>query len=214
MATLTRDTLRETAVLIAIIVICTVTEVILTLADYGLIDAGRLRQTAYAYGSFWPGLLGNWQPNFAVQPVAMFITYGFLHAGLLHLIVNMVTLWSLGRAIIDRVGVIGFSLVYGGAMLGGSLGYALLASGVQPMVGASGALFGLAGGLLAWGYLDRYTFQEGLWPIARAVALLIALNLVLWWVMDGQLAWQTHLGGFVTGWVMALLVDPRPREAI
>lgn len=214
MATLTRDTLRETAVLSAIIFICTVIEVILTLADYGLIDAARLRQTAYAYGSFWPGLLGNWQPNFPAQPVVMFLTYGFLHAGLLHLIVNMITLWSLGRAIMDRVGVIGFSLVYVGSMLGGSLGYALLASGVQPMVGASGALFGLAGGLLAWGYLDRYTFQEGLWPIARAVALLIALNLVLWWVMDGQLAWQTHLGGFVTGWVMALLVDPRPREAI
>ncbi len=214
MATLTRDTLRETAVLIAIIVICTVTEMILTLSDYGLIDAARLRQTAYAYGSFWPGLLGNWKPNFATQPMTMFITYGFLHAGLLHLIVNMATLWSLGRAIIYRVGVIGFSLVYVGSMLGGSLGYALLASGVQPMVGASGALFGLAGGLLAWGYLDRYTFKEGLWPIARAVALLIALNLVLWWVMDGQLAWQTHLGGFVTGWVVAFIVDPRPREPI
>jgi rhomboid protease GluP len=214
MATLTRDALRRTWILVVIIVTCVVIEAILTLSDYGLIDVARLRQTAYAYGSFWPGLLGNWRPNFALQPATMFITYGFFHAGLLHLIVNMATLWSLGRVIIDRVGTIGFVLVYGGAMLGGSLGYAVLASGVQPMVGASGALFGLAGALLAWGYLDRYTFHEGLWPIARAAALLIALNVILWWAMDGQLAWQTHLGGFVTGWIMAFIVDPRPREAI
>ena len=38
------------------------------------------------------------------------------------------------------------------------------------------------------------------------------LNLLLWWAMDGQLAWETHLGGFLAGWVMALLADPRPRE--
>jgi rhomboid protease GluP len=212
MATLTRDDIGGDRVLIAIIIVCAVIEVILTLSDYGLFDASRLRQTVYAYGSFWPGLLGNWTPNFTGQSVTMFITYGFLHAGPFHLIVNMFTLWSLGRPILERVGVAGFILIYGGSMIGGSLGYALLASGVQPMVGASGALFGLAGGLLAWGYLDRYTFHEGLWPIARAVGLLVALNIILWWAMGGQLAWQTHLGGFVTGWVLAFIVDPRPRR--
>ncbi|MBU2993988.1 rhomboid family intramembrane serine protease [Octadecabacter sp. 1_MG-2023] len=211
MAPLTRKDLRASWVLIAITVICVTIEAILSLSDYGLFGTSRLRQTTYAYGSFWPGILGNWTPNFSGQPVTMFITYGFLHAGPFHLIVNMFTLWSLGRPILERVGVIGFILLYGGSMIGGSLGYALLASGVQPMVGASGALFGLAGGLLAWAYLDRYTYKEGLWPIARAVGLLIALNIILWWAMNGQLAWQTHLGGFVVGWVMAFIVDPRPR---
>ncbi|MDC1399675.1 rhomboid family intramembrane serine protease [Yoonia sp.] len=80
------------------------------------------------------------------------------------------------------------------------------------MVGASGALFGLIGGLLAWTYVDRFTYNEGLWPIARAVLILVALNLVLWWAMDGQLAWQTHLGGFIAGWVVALLIDPRAQD--
>ena len=35
------------------------------------------------------------------------------------------------------------------------------------MVGASDALFGLASGLLAWNCVDRFTFRQGLWPLAR-----------------------------------------------
>ena len=74
------------------------------------------------------------------------------------------------------------------------------------MVGASGALFGLTGGLLAWLYVDRYTRSEGLLPVAQAVMALFIFNLVLWWAMDGHLAWETHLGGFLTGWIFALLM--------
>jgi membrane associated rhomboid family serine protease len=142
----------------------------------------------------------------------MFLTYGFLHGGLLHLVVNMVTLWSLGLAVLDRVGSRGFVLLYAASLLGGALGFALLASTLAPMVGASGALFGLAGGLLAWGYVDRFTLQEALWPVARAAGLLLLMNVVMWWALDGQLAWETHLGGFVAGWVAALMIDPRPRN--
>ena len=197
-------------ILLVLIVICCVLEVVLQLSDFGLVGPERLRGMAYEYGGFWPGLLKDWNPNYALQPYMMFLTYGFLHGGIIHLIVNMVTLWSLGAAVILRVGVRGFSILYVASILGGAAGYAVLAPGLQPMVGASGALFGLAGGLLAWMYVDRFTFQQGLLPVVQAVALLIALNLILWWAMSGQLAWQTHLGGFIAGWVAALLVDPRP----
>lgn len=192
--------------------VCVLVEAILTLADSGIFGVSRARQTAYEFAGFWPGLLGNWRPNFPGQPIAMFFSYGFLHGGLLHLFINMATLWSLGHAVINRVGPIGFTVLYALALGGGAIGYALLAPGLRPMVGASGALFGLAGGFLAWQYVDRYTFNQGLWPIGQATVLLIGLNLILWWVMDGQLAWETHLGGFVTGWLAALLIDPRPTK--
>ncbi|WP_116599848.1 MULTISPECIES: rhomboid family intramembrane serine protease [Primorskyibacter] len=195
---------------VTIIVLCCGVEATLQIADW--LDLGpRLRATAYENGGFWAGLLRNWQANYAAQPYTMFLTHGFLHGGLIHLAVNMVTLWSLGREVIARVGNWGCALLYFGAMIGGGAGFAALATGPAPMVGASGALFGLAGGLLAWAYVDRYTLQETLWPVLRAAAMLATLNLVLWWAMDGQLAWQTHLGGFVIGWVLALLIDPRPR---
>jgi membrane associated rhomboid family serine protease len=127
----------------------------------------------------------------------------------MHLVVNMITLFSLGAAVVWRVGTRGFLLLYVAAMIGGAAGYGLLAETYRPMVGASGALFGLAGGLVAWEYVDRFTLQEALWPVLRAILLLIGLNVVLYWAMGGQLAWETHLGGFVMGWVAALLIDPR-----
>jgi rhomboid protease GluP len=196
---------------ITIIGVCVVIELTLQLADWGFIATTRLRQTIYEFGGFWPGLLDNWRPNFAGQPWTMFFTYSFVHGGLAHLVFNMLTLWSLSPPVIRRVGGRGFLLLYVCSIVGGAIGYSLLNSGVQPMVGASGALFGLAGGWLAWTYIDRFTAQQGLWPIAQAIVLLIGLNLVLWWAMDGQLAWETHLGGFITGWLAALMIDPRPK---
>ena len=199
------------SLLIGLIVICVCIEAVLQLADLGLIGPARLRALSYEYAGFWPGLLRNWTPNYAFQPQTMFFSYGFLHSGLLHLIINMVTLWSLGIEVLRRVGNRGFMMLYIMSILGGAAGFALLASELRPMIGASGALFGLAGGLLAWHYVDRYSAQQKLLPVVQGVVLLILLNVVLWWAMQGQLAWETHLGGFVAGWVMALLIDPRPR---
>jgi membrane associated rhomboid family serine protease len=196
---------------LAIIAICVAIELVLQLADLGFGSATRLRSWVYEYAGFWPGLLRDWTPNYPSQPYVMFGTYAFLHAGIVHLLVNMVTLYSLGTAVTQRVGTLGFAILYAGSILGGALGFGLLAASLQPMVGASGALFGLAGGLIAWNYVDRFTIQIALWPVARAVLLLVALNVVLWWAMNGQLAWETHLGGFVIGWVVAMLIDPRSR---
>jgi membrane associated rhomboid family serine protease len=67
------------------------------------------------------------------------------------------------------------------------------------------------GGVLAGNYIDRFITTRRLWPVWRAIGLLIALNLVMWWAMDGLLAWQTHLGGFLAGWVAAVMIDPRAR---
>lgn len=202
----------QRVLLITPIVICVAIELGLTAADYGIFGTPRLRQLTYEYAGFWPGLLRSWDPNYTAQPYLMFLTYGFLHSGPGHLVVNMFSLWSLGYGVLSRVGGRGFVLLWIASVLGGGAGFGLLAPNLLPMVGASGVLFGLAGGLLAWGYIDRFTFQEGLWPIAQVALLLLGLNLVMWWAMDGQLAWETHLGGFVAGWVMAFMIDPRPRD--
>ncbi len=166
-----------------------------------------MRRLVFDYGAFWPGLLDNWKPNYAAQPFAMFITYGFLHSGLLHLTVNMITLWSLGSTVLDRLGQGSFVILYIVANFGGGVGFALLAPGLRPMVGASGALFGLLGAILAWEYVDHRTERNDRWRVAWVVVLLAGLNLVLWWAMGGQLAWQAHLGGFLTGWIAGLLID-------
>lgn len=207
-----RQKRRGRALLVGLAVFLAAIELVLQAGDAGLIGYPRIRAVAYEYFGFWPGILSGWASNYELQPWTMFLTYAFLHGGLMHLGVNLLTLWSLGREVMDRVGPWGFTAIYVMSMLGGAIGFSLLGHGFRPMVGASGALFGLAGAFLAWNYVDRFTHKLGLWPVARAVVLLIALNIVLFYAMDRLLAWETHLGGFVAGWVVALLVDPLGRR--
>lgn len=198
-------------VLWGLIVLCLLPELVLQGADLGLWGTARWRAIAYGWGGFWPGLLQDWRPNYPGQPLAMFATYGFLHSGLSHMAGNVVTLAWIGGPLVARVGQVRMTALWAAAVIGGGIGYAALGPATVPMVGASGGLFGLAGAWAAWDYIDRFTAAEGLWPVARLVAVLVALNLFLWWAMGGQLAWETHLGGFVAGWIVALLLDPRPR---
>ncbi len=194
--------------IVALIALCTVVEAALTTSDWSLIRTPRLRLTVYEFAGFWPGLLGDWRPNYSAQPYTMFLTYGFLHGGPIHLLVNMFTLWSLGRAVVDMVGQRGFAVIYTVSLFGGAVGYAILAEGPNPMVGASGALFGLAGALLGWSYLARVSLRASLRPVLQVMAMLVAINIAMWWALSGQLAWQTHLGGFLAGFVIVMFAYP------
>ncbi|MEM1300949.1 MAG: rhomboid family intramembrane serine protease [Pseudomonadota bacterium] len=115
------------------------------------------------------GRMGSWWQNArATAEGQIILTYGFLHGGPGHMAVNVLTPWSLGRAVTDRVGIRGFAILCCALILAGAAASGLIAETFQPMVGASGPLCGLAGGLLAWNYVDRFTFREGLWPVARS----------------------------------------------
>lgn len=195
-------------VLFILILTCAI-ELTLQAADMGAVGTTRWRSLAYQYGAFWSGLLDNWRPNYTAQPWAMFITYQGLHTGLSHLLGNMLVLVLVARILIARVGPAWFTAIYVISGIGGGLGYALLSDNAQPMVGASGALFGLVG---AWKWQDWFfNSQRGIsrksliWDIIG----LILLNALLWVVQGGQLAWESHLGGFLTGWLLATLIIPR-----
>jgi len=171
------------------------------------------RQVVWAYAGFWSGLLGNWRPNYPFQSVVMFASYGFIHAGLSHFVLNMVTLFSVSTPIIERLGQKRFLALYIFSLIGGAVGFAMLSTVIAPMVGASGALFGLIGAIIAWEYQDLRAEGASLAPVARAILLLVGLNLLLWWAMNGHLAWETHLGGFIAGWIAGRLLDPRGGQA-
>lgn len=192
-------------VLLALILACLLPEAVLQGADLGLWGSAAWRRIAYENGAFWPGLLDNWRQNWAGQRLAMFVTYGFLHAGILHLGANMLTLLSLGGPLLERLGTARFLFVYLVSLLGGAAGFALLAHATSPMVGASGALFGLAAGVIERSHAEMRAAGAGrperLRALLRPVLVLVALNVVMYWAMDGLLAWQTHLGGFLGGLV-------------
>jgi len=191
-------------VVITLIAVNTAIEAVLIAADAGLFGTSSWRLTAYEYGGFWLGLLHGAEPRYPGQPVGMFATYGFLHGGLLHLAVNMLALLSLGNVIVRRIGQRRFLVAYAVSAAGGGAGFGLLSTSPAPMVGASGALFGLLGIWICWDYLDRRYYGDPLWVTLRALAFLVLYNLVFFILLSGRLAWETHLGGFVAGWLLAV----------
>ena len=186
------------AILWIVLLACGLPELVLQGADHGMFGSARWRPLAYQNAGFWAGLLRDWQPNYPAQPVVMFFSYGFLHAGFVHLLGNMGMLLVVGPLVIARFGARGFAGIYAGAILGGGLSFGLLSASPSPMVGASGAISGLIGAVIV------AQVSQGSSPRRYVVALvqitgLVALNLVSWWLEGGVLAWQTHLGGCLAG---------------
>ena len=192
-------------VLWGLIVPPVVIEALLQAADLGLLGSVGWRGLAYQNGAFWAGLLHNWRPNYPGQPLAMFLSYAVLHGGVGHLVGNMLTLWLLGRRLIDSLGPWAFLVLYLGASLGGGAGFGLLSQSPHPMIGASGALFGLAGAAVWLERAERRKLGVTLWPVGGVILGLVVLNALMWLALGGILAWQTHLGGFVTGAAISAL---------
>ena len=188
-------------------------EALLQAADFGLLGSPLWRGMAYQNGAFWVGLLHNWRPNYPGQPLAMFLSYAVLHSGAGHLAGNMLSLWVLGRRLIDKLGARAFLVLFIGTSLGGGAGFALLSQSQHPMVGTSGTLFGLAGAALWLEAAERHRLGIPLWPVGGVILGLVVLNAVMWVALGGILAWQTHLGGFVTGVAMSALPVGAQRKA-
>ncbi len=199
-------------VILILLVSATMIELIMLGADLGLWGPARLRLLIYQNTAFWPGLLGGWIPNYSAQPSLMFLTYAFVHGGFVHLLVNMITLVSLGGAVVRDVGQLRFCIVYAVSSLTGAMIFAILTTSFRPMVGASGALFGLAGALVLWNirhvFLEETTASEKAVTILWPIGVLIVLNLLMFFGFEKGIAWETHLGGFLGGFFTAMFMEP------
>lgn len=180
-------------------------ETVLQAADLGLLGSPLWRGLAYQNGAFWVGILHNWRPNYPGQPITMFLSYGFLHSGIGHLSGNMLSLFLLGRRLIERLGAWRFLGLYFASGLGGGVGFGLLSQSPHPMIGASGTLFGLAGAWICLEAVERRKLDIALWPVLGVVLGLVLLNALMWLALNGVLAWETHLGGFVAGGAYAAI---------
>ena len=130
----------------------------------------------------------------------------FLHIGWLHLILNGLALYVLGRILESVYGYGRFTVIYVASGIGGSLLSITLSSSVS--AGASGAIFGLAGAMLTTGYLHRSAVPRR-WRRAfgGGIVPIIILNLILGFSIPGIDNWG-HLGGLATGMVLSGLIPP------
>ena len=129
------------------------------------------------------------------------VTAGFLHAGILHLGMNMLILWLIGSPLEEMLGRGRYVLLYFVSLLAGSAGALLQALPLVNTVGASGAIFGLFGALLVLEY-----FATGQIVGGQAFGLIV-INLIFSFTFS-NISWGGHIGGLVGG-ILGTLVLAR-----
>jgi membrane associated rhomboid family serine protease len=174
------------------------------------------------FASYW------WVPSLTVW--LPLISSMFLHAGWLHLLGNMLFLWVFGGNVEDRLGHTRFFLLYFLAGFIAAFTQVFMSiDSLAPVIGASGAIAGVMGG---------YLF---LFPRARVLTLVVlivfplffelpAIFLLLIWfatqfasgvasletgeALYGGVAYWGHIGGFIGGALLTLVLDPETKTRL
>jgi len=200
--------------LILLVIANIVPEVLLQLADHGLVGPVWLRPLVYRLAAFQRDLISMGGPVFPGQTLLIFFTYGFVHTGILHLVVNMVGLVWLGRLLLAYRTTGTFVILYLTSMVGAAEMFALIGPPMGNITGASGAIFGLLGVYaIDHKFLPMQGITQPIWlqvvGIVLATAVITFADVTSQLIIDSSVAWQAHSGGFFTGALMALATPPR-----
>ncbi len=155
---------------------------------------------------------------FALNPIGdgfyiwQLITYMFIHdpKGIFHILFNMLMLWMFGTEVENLWGTKRFLVYYFTSGIGAGIAHLIFAplfGQIGPVVGASGAIYGV---MMAFAVMfpDRYIFLYFLIPIpARVfVAVLIAFDLLMGVFGSDGVAHFAHLGGAIVGFAYIKLM--------
>jgi rhomboid protease GluP len=133
------------------------------------------------------------------------ITNIFVHAGIIHIAFNMWCLWYLGALCESLYGRFTYVAIYLICGIGASLASAAWHPYV-PSIGASGAIFGLAGALLAAFKLGEFSLpRSALSGTLRSLGAFVIYNLIFGFALPG-IDNSAHIGGLVTGLIVGAVV--------
>lgn len=151
--------------------------------------------------------------NFGVHPRSLVGLWGiiwapFLHRGFQHLIANTGPILVLGTIILLSRSLRDFFTVSIIVVLVGGLGAWLIGPSSSVHLGASGLIFGYFGFLLLSAYFERSCRS-----IVIAIVVLLFYSGIIWGVLPqgNGISWQTHLFGFIGGWLAAYVLSGRPQ---
>jgi membrane associated rhomboid family serine protease len=130
------------------------------------------------------------------------VTAAFLHFGVLHLLLNMYALYLFGPMVERSLGTLRYVLTYLTLAVGSSVVVYWLSPEHALTAGASGVVFGLFGFALV--------LLLKLGEDVRGLLVLLAINGFI--SLQGGVSWQGHLGGFVTGLLLAGVLALAPRR--
>lgn len=128
------------------------------------------------------------------------LTGTYLHGGILHILFNMMWLRDIGPFTEELYGNSRFLIIYTLSGLGGAVLTTIM--GTSLFVGASGAIFGLFGALLFYGWQRGGVFGNN---ILRRMGIWAAIGLVYGLIVPGIDNWG-HLGGIVFGFALAAVL--------
>jgi membrane associated rhomboid family serine protease len=187
--------------------------------------------------AFIPDRLGRGAaelPGGGVAQVTQFVTYTFVHGDLTHLLINSAWFLAFATPVARRIGTLRFLAFFLACGIGGALFF--LPFNAAPMVGASGAISGLMGAALRFLFVPMNEGDADALAGAKHPPLLtlsqsltdrrILIAIVGWTVLnvlaargaqailqERSIAWEAHLGGFFTGFLIFGLFDLRPRHS-
>lgn len=178
-----------TKILILLICILFIVEILFN-AFYGekaIIILGAKWNEGITHGEYW-----------------RFLTCTFLHGNLFHLLLNLTALYIFGLELESIFGTIRFLLVYLISSWGASLSSYAFSSGVA--IGASGAVFGIIGGIIIFFYRQKEKLS-GANLRFKSMYTLVAINLLLGFIMP-RIDNSAHIGGLLTGLSLAWFIAP------
>ncbi len=143
----------------------------------------------------------NYGPLVRSGEIYRLVTCMFLHAGFLHIFLNMYSLFIIGPRVEDFFGKWKFLLIYLASGISGSL-LSIGFNGNVVSIGASGAIFGLFGALIYFGYTYRGYIGA---MVKSQIVPIVVYNLFMTFIIPGIDMWG-HIGGLIGGLIMANLL--------
>lgn len=180
---------KKIVVTYAIMILCTILFFLTYLIGNGSLDG----YTLFSFGAISSSFVKSGQ-------VWRLVTGTFLHAGIIHLLTNMYSLYIIGTQLENFVGKKKFIFIYFISAISGSLMSCLFSNALS--VGASGAIFGLLGSMLYFGY--HYRLYLGSVLKAQIIPVIL-LNLFLGFTLSG-IDNAAHVGGLIGGYLATMLV--------
>lgn len=142
----------------------------------------------------------NFRPLVQAGEIWRLATSMFLHIGIIHLVVNMYSLYIIGKQLESFLGRWKFLIVYLGSGILGSFLSVVVHSSIS--AGASGAIFGLLGSLLYFGY--HYRLYLGT-VLRTQIIPVIIINLLIGFMVPG-IDNFCHIGGLVGGYLLTMIL--------
>lgn len=173
-----------------------------------------------AYGVV-PAQLTGKAAGHGLTPLTLFspdlISAMFMHGGFFHLLGNMWFLWIFGDNVEDRIGRVKYVIFYLLVGILATLAHVVAEpSSAMPLVGASGAIAGVLGAYFLFFPFHRVVTLIPIFIFFTTVRIPAMVFLGLWFLMQlayssfgGNVAWWAHIGGFISGLLLALLFAKR-----